>query len=377
MSTTRAGGDSGRRGGAEETGPGEYDAIVVGGGQAGLAMGHHLSRRGLRHVILEASDRLGAAWRERWDSLVLFTPARHSGLPGLPFPGRPDAYPKRDEVVSYLERYAAHFRLPVALGTRVDRLTSEGAGFRLDTARGAYRAGQVVVATGPFQAPAVPALSAGLAPEVRQLHSSRYRNPGDLPDGTVLIVGGGNTGFQIADELAGQRPVHLSIGSRQTPLPQRLLGRDIFWWLTRLRLMDRSAETRIGRRMRSRDPALVGSSPSRLRRRRPSVVIHPRAVAAEGTTVTFADGRSLAVDAVIWATGYRPDQSWIDVTCAQGPVIPHRRGVTECPGLYFLGLSWQHTRGSALLGWVDADAAFLAKQIVARRSAEASRALTA
>ena len=279
--------------GSDDVGPaaGVYDVIVVGAGQAGLAMGWFLARQGLRFQILEAAGSVGAAWRDRWDSLVLFTPARYSGLPGLPLPGSPDAYPTRDEVIAYLLRYAEHFELPVAVNSRVNRLASrEGGGYTLSVGGTTYEADQVVVATGPFQVPFVPSVAEGLAPDVVQLHSSGYRTPAGLPEGPVLVVGGGNTGFQITDELADTRTVHLSIGSRQTPLPQRFLGKDLFWWLARLRLMEKSTRTRMGRRMKRRDPALIGSSPRRLTRRRPSVTIHPRVVSAAGRTVTFADG---------------------------------------------------------------------------------------
>ena len=222
-------------------------------------------------------------------------------------------------------------------------------------------ADQVVVATGPFQVPNMPALAGGLSDEVFQTHSTGYRRPADIPEGRVLVVGGGNTGFQIAKELAASREVHLAIGSRQKPLPQRLLGRDLFWWLTKLGLLSKTVESRLGQRLRSRD-TLIGSSPREVKRH--GVQVRPRAVRAEGRTIGFADGSELEVDAVIWATGYRPDHSWIElpVTDDDGR-LRHRRGVTEVPGLYFLGLSWQHTRGSALLGFVADDAAFIAGQL--------------
>ena len=222
-------------------------------------------------------------------------------------------------------------------------------------------ADQVVVATGPFQVPNMPALAGGLSGEVFQTHSTGYGRPADVPEGSVLVVGGGNTGFQIAKELAATRDVHLAIGSRQKPLPQRLLGRDLFWWLTKLGLLSKTVESRLGQRLRSRD-TLIGSSPRKVKRA--GVQVRPRAVRAEGRTIGFADGSELDVDAVIWATGYRPDHSWIElpVTDDDGR-LRHRRGVTEVPGLYFLGLSWQHTRGSALLGFVADDAGFIAGQL--------------
>jgi putative flavoprotein involved in K+ transport len=337
-----------------------YDVAVVGAGQAGLAIGHALAEQKKRFVILEAADSVGSAWRDRWDSLVLFTPRRYDALPRLEFPGDPDGHPTRDEVASYLERYAEQHELPVELSTPVRSLSKDADGFVLDAAGRAIRADAVVVATGPFQAPIVPAFAGSLAAEVFQTHSVGYRRPADLPEGRVLVVGGGNTGFQIANELAG-REVHLAIGSRQTPLPQRLLGRDLFWWLTKLGLLSKTVDSRVGRRARGRD-TLIGSSRRDLKRH--GVAVRPRAVGADGRIVRFADGSELEVDAVIWATGYRPDHSWINLPINDNDGrLRHRRGVSHVPGLYFLGLSWQHTRGSALLGFVADDAAFIAGQL--------------
>jgi putative flavoprotein involved in K+ transport len=340
---------------------GRYDVAVVGAGQAGLAVGHHLAEQGRRFVILEAAGSVGSAWRSRWDSLVLFTPRRYDALPGLAFPGDPDGYPGRDEVVAYLQRYAEHFELPIELSSRVRSLTRDEHWFVLAADGRTIRADSVVVATGPFQAPVVPALADDLAESVFQTHSAGYRKPDDVPPGRVLVVGGGNTGFQIAKELAATREVHLSIGSRQTPLPQRLLGRDLFWWLTRLGVLSKSVETRFGRRARDRD-TLIGSSPRDARRH--GVTVRQRAVGADGRAVRFADGSELECDAVVWATGYRPDHSWIELPVHdEDGRLRHRRGVSDVPGLYFLGLSWQHTRGSALLGFVADDARFVADQI--------------
>ena len=341
-----------------------FDVIVVGGGQAGLAMGYSLARQGRRFVILEAADSIGAAWRIRWDSLVLFTPRRYSALAGLAFAGDPDGYPTRDEVIAYLEQYAATFELPVELNSAVRSLTVADGRFVVGLADRRLEADRVVVATGPFQVPNVPRLAGGLAPELFQTHSTGYMRPSDVPDGRVVIVGGGNTGYQIAKELSATHEVHLAVGSRQKPLPQRLLGRDLFWWLTKTGLIRKTVHSRIGRRLQQSD-TLIGSTPRELTRRY-KIDMKPRVVGATGRTISFADGSELDVDAVIWATGYRSDYSWIEppVLDPDGRVH-HRRGVTGVPGLYFLGLSWQHTRGSALIGWVKDDAEFIATQIAA------------
>jgi putative flavoprotein involved in K+ transport len=338
------------------------EVVVVGGGQAGLAIGYLLLRQGRNFAILEAAEEPAAAWRERWDSLKLFTPARYNSLPGLPFPGDPDSYPGRDEVVAYLTDYARHFDLPVELASPVRAIRTIGGTYVVELDHRVYEAEQVVIATGPFQVPFVPALAERLDPMVVQLHSTDYRSPEGIPDGRVLVVGGGNTGFQIAEELSAAREVHLSIGSRQMPLPQRILGRDLFWYLDRTGLIRKTRTSRLGRRMEGRD-TLIGSTPRALRRRH-GVELHGRATDAAGFTVTFRDGSTLEVGTVLWATGFRVDHSWVDVPVFDDKGRPrHRRGVTESPGLYFLGLSWQHTRGSALLGWVKDDAEYIAEQI--------------
>ncbi len=360
VSATRATGD-------------DLEVIVVGGGQAGLAIGYFLAQQGRNFAILEAADEPADAWRTRWDSLRLFTPARYSGLPGLPFPGDPDAYPRRDDVVAYLTEYTRRFALPVALGSRVRSVRVAEDRYLVEVDGRSYRADQVVIATGPFQVPFVPSIADELGQDVFQIHSTRYRAPAELPDGPVLVVGGGNTGFQLAEELSATREVHLSIGSRQTPLPQRILGRDLFWYLEKTGAMGKSKDTRIGRRLEGRD-TLIGSNPRTLRKR-DGVRLRPRAIEASGRTVRFSDGSGLGVSAVIWATGFRNDHSWIDAPIFDDRQrVVHRRGVTDSPGLYFLGLTWQYTRGSALIGWVGDDAAYIADQINTFRIARPKRA---
>jgi putative flavoprotein involved in K+ transport len=348
------------------------DVVVVGGSQAGLAMGWHLAQQGRRFVVLEAGPEVGQVWRSRWDSLKLFTPAQYDALPGMAFPAPADTYPTKDPVADYLQAYVAAFDLPVRLNAKVTELRRlDDASFEVRTAVASYRAGQVVVATGPFQVPFVPPQARGFDPSVTQVHSADYRNPQALPEGPVLVVGGGNSGFQIAEELAASRTVSLAIATTYPMLPQRRAGRDLFWWLTRLGLLRVTVGSRLGQRMSRRD-FVIGTNRRRLER--VGVRFRPRLLDAEGRTVRFADHSLLEdVGVVVWATGYRSDYAWIDIpgVVREGHVV-HRRGVTKVPGLYFLGLSWQHTRGSALLGFVNDDAAYLADRIATSLSTAGS-----
>ena len=343
-------------------GSSSFDVVVIGASQAGLAVGSHLAQRGVRFVILDAGSDIGEVWSSRWDSLKLFTPAQYSSLPGMAFPSPKDSYPSKEDVASYLQSYASRFDLPVSLESRVTSLTKSDREYVVGTDDEELKAGQVVVATGPFQVPFIPTVRDGLDDTVSQVHSADYRNAAQLPDGEVLVVGGGNSGFQIAEELAATRRVSLAVGQRMPSLPQRFLGRDLFWWLSGVGFMKVSTDSRLGRKLAKRD-VLIGSSPRGLRRS--GVTLHGRLTILVGRRAMFDDGGKQDVDAIVWATGYRSDFSWIEIPAikdANGAII-HKRGVTDAPGLYFIGLPWQHTRGSALIGFVKDDAAFIAGQI--------------
>ena len=346
-----------------------FDTVVIGAGQAGLATGYHLARRDLDFVVVDAESRIGDNWRRRWDSLRLFTPAAYSGLPAMPFPAPPAHLPDKDEVADYLERYAERFDLPVRLEAPVRSLGWNGERYVLRAGTSVLEADTVVVATGPFQRPKIPALGARLDPAIRQLHSSEYRGPFDLPDGPVLLVGAGNSGAQIAIELARFRKVWLA-GRETGRLPRRLLGRDIYDWLwpvlTRL-----TRDTQVGRRLSERT-----------RRGDPLVGIAERDLVGAGVTrvgrltdvraeLPVCEGQVLQPRVVIWCTGFVPDYGWIDLplTDERGD-LRHERGVVPgAPGLFFVGLRFQHRLTSALIGGVGLDAEFIAEQ-VARRIVE-------
>jgi putative flavoprotein involved in K+ transport len=346
------------------------EVIVVGGGQAGLAAGYYLKEAKVPFLILDAGPRVGESWRRRWDSLTLFTTARYSALPGLPFPGHPEHYPTRDEIADYLERYAREFELPIRRECRVSALEPADGGYRLETEAGKYGAAQVIVATGAYQRPHIPAISKRLGDDIIQLHSAEYRNPDQIASREVLIVGAANSGAQIAEDLAATHHVHLSRGTRIPRLPLRLLGKSVHWYGDHLGLIAAPLDSWRGRTQRG--DLLIGTSLGQLKRRH-GVTLHGRTVEAGGRTVTFEHGEELEVDAVVWATGYRPDYSWLHapVLDAQGMPV-HERGVTQSAGLYFLGMKNQHSRGSSLIAWVKHDAKFTVDRVRARSARRAS-----
>lgn len=346
-----------------------FDTVVVGGGQAGLAMGYFLARQGRDFVILDAAGRVGETWRNRWDSLRLFTPAFHNGLPGMPLPPPGGYFPSKDETADYLEAYATAFRLPVGLGRRVDALVAhDGGGYLITAGDERYVADQVVVATGPHRQPKIPGFASALVPTVRQVHSSDYRNPGQLPDtGDVLVVGAGNSGAEIAVEVAATRTTYLA-GRDTGVAPLRVIHNRASLWLADHLV---TVDTGLGRMMR-RASAQRGDPLVRLSRRdiaAAGVVRVPRVDGVVDGRPRLADGRVLEVGVVVWATGFVADFGWIRLPIfdAAGDPIHHRGVVDAAPGLYFLGLPFQHSPTSTHIGGVGKDARYIADHLAANR----------
>lgn len=353
---------------AQHTFEQRFDTVVIGGGQAGLATGYFLARQQRRFVILEAADRLGETWRNRWDSLRLFTPAFHNGLPGMPLPPPGRYLPTKDETADYLEAYAERFRLPLRCGRHVDALTRQGDGYLVRAGNETYVTDHVVVATGPYRHPRIPEFASDLNPAIIQLHSSDYRRPRQLPDaGDVLVVGAGNSGAEIAVELAATRRTYLS-GRDTGVAPLRLIhSRPALWLADRVITVD----TRIGRKIRTASAA----------RGDPLVRLTPKAIAAAGVQRVprvesivdgmprLADGRILAVAVVVWATGFRPDFAWIDLPIFDDRGYPvHHRGVVDAaPGVYFVGMPFQYSPTSTHVGGVGRDAGYIAEHMATGR----------
>jgi putative flavoprotein involved in K+ transport len=345
--------------------------VVIGGSQAGLAVGYHLRQHRLPFVILDEHARVGDAWRNRWDSLRLFTPGRLNGMPGMPFPGPSFAFPTKDEVADYLEAYAQKFELPVRTGVKVERLSSAN---RFDVFYGneVLSADNVVVATGAFHHPRLPAFAAELDRNIVQFHSREYRNPSQVRKGGVLVVGAGNSGAEIAMELASRHQIWMSgrdTGEEPTragSIPDRLL--TPFLWLIATRLTVRSAA---GRKLRDHflDPPR-GIPLGRIRRKdiiAAGIERVGRTTGVRDGYPTIEDGRVLEVSNVIWCTGFTPDFTWIDLRLPTHRGWPiHDRGIVgSVPGLYFVGLPFLYSLSSALLGGVGRDAKYIADRIAA------------
>jgi putative flavoprotein involved in K+ transport len=356
--------------------PVHHETVVIGAGQAGLSVGHHLQRRGRPFVILDGADRVGDAWRRRWDSLRLFTPARYDSLDGLAFPGDPDHFPTKDAFADYLEAYAAHFDLPVRTGVRVQRVAPRGQRYLVETSDGTMEADNVVVAMGSFQRPHVPAFAEELDPRIVQLHSSEYRNPTQLQSGDVLLVGAGNSGSEVAMDLAPHH--HVWMAGRPTgQIPFRIdrwFGRTIGVRFVVGFLFPRviTVRTPIGRR--ARPHVLAHGGPLiRVKHRdlaAAGVERVPRVVDVQDGRPVLEDGRVLDVGNVVWCTGYRGGFDWLDLP-VHGDLEPHHESgvVPDHPGLYFVGLLFQDSLASEMVNGVGRDADRIAAHLD-RRMAE-------
>ncbi len=348
-----------------------HDIIVIGGGQAGLTMGYYLTQLGCEFLILDASERIGDAWRNRWDSLRLFTQAKFSSLPGFPFPAPDDSFPTKDEMANYLETYVERFDLPVRHETRVETLTRTDDCYELDTTAHRFHANHVIVATGQFSQPALPAFADELAPSIVQLHSSDYQNPDQLPDGPILVVGGGNSGAEIANELAASRETVLS-GRDVGSISPGFFNNRLFWWLaSTVFAFDTWLGSKLKQANAGRGDPLIRLTQTELQQSGVDRVARTDGVEDGKPRV---DGQLLDVATVVWATGFRPNFDWIDLPGqifeADGTPIHHRGVVDSEPGLYFLGLSDQYTFLSATIGGVCADARYVADHLQTETDAE-------
>jgi putative flavoprotein involved in K+ transport len=349
----------------------EFQTVIIGGGQAGLATGYHLAKRGLPFVILDANERIGDSWRKRWDSLRVFTPARYDSLPGWPFSAPSESFPTKDEVADYLEAYAARFELPVRHGVNVDGVARDGGRFVIESGDRRFEADNVVVATGGYHAPRVPEFAHLLDPRILQMHSTGYSNPSQLREGPVLVVGAGNSGAEIAVETVRDHPTWLSgrdTGQEPTrpgTVPDRLLVPVIWFMFSHVLTM----RTPLGRAVypKLRDHGLPLVRVRRADLAAAGVERVPRVAGVRDGLPVLDNGGVLDATNVIWCTGFAPDFGWIDLPVFDEDGFPmHDRGVVRTePGLYFVGLFFLYAATSSLIGGAGRDAEHVVKAIAA------------
>ncbi|MBD8070673.1 flavin-containing monooxygenase [Bacillus sp. PS06] len=346
----------------------DYDVLIIGAGQAGLSMGYYLKKSDLSFIVVDKVGQIGDVWRTRYDSLTLFTPRMYSSLPGQNFSGEQQGYPTKDEVASYLESYVKTCSIPIQLNTVVEKVSKIDHGFEIMTNQGTLNARNVIVATGPFQTPAIPMFAEQLSPTIFQIHSSQYKNPEQLTQGSVLVVGGGNSGAQIALEISMTRKTYLSVAHKLKFLPQDIGNKSIFWYFDKLGIYQASENSVVGRLLKQRpDPIFGDELKSSIKNG--NIILKPRTKSIRNDQILFEDDCEIKVDNVIWATGFKSDYHWIELPHLfneQGQPI-HKRGITSIEGFFFLGLSWQSSRGSALLQGVGKDAKYIYHHIIESR----------
>lgn len=341
------------------------DVLVIGAGQAGLAMGFHLRKTSFRFLLVDGGVRVGDSWRRRYDSLTLFTPRAMSALPGLSLQGDPQGYASRDEFADYLETYADHFGFPLEMNMGIKRLERVNSHFRATSFNGQeLEADVIILANGGFQTPIVPSISKNLSSHIQQFSADSYKNPSQIPAGNVVVVGDGATGRDIASELAASHTVYLATGKPRRLVPEKILGVSTWWWLEKLGILTAPSESYVGKRLRAAD-----AFPNRERSlddlRRKGIQILPKLTHAVDDTVTFENGASVSVSSVVWLVGYRDDSDWVvmpEIKDEKGNFI-HRQGVSPVPNLFFIGRPWQTSRASAIIHGVSRDAEVIVDRI--------------
>jgi len=345
------------------------DFIVVGAAQAGLAMAYYLKQQGHNFLVVDKEAEIGASWMNRWDSLTLFTPSEFNNMPGMEFPAKKGHYPSKTEVAVYFQEYVQNFDIPVQLETYIQKISRVNDHFLLNSPQGDLKAKNVVIATGPFHIPYTPAFSKKISSEVFQIHSNYYKNPEQLQSGPAMVVGAGDSGFQILDEISeNNRKTYFSGTTDVKVLPQELMGKTLWWWFTKSGFLSFSRDTWLGKKIsNSRQPVIGTDVKGILARENVSAV--GKTKDAENERIFTEKEELRDIKNIVWATGYRPNFEWIEgLELAKNGYPEHYRGVSNMEGLYFIGLPWLHTRGSATLGGIKKDAAYLAGKIAEKQS---------
>lgn len=344
---------------------GIYDCIVIGAAQAGLSIGYELQQLNQNFLLLDKESEIGASWLQRWDSLQLFTPTEFNHLKGLAFPAEKGHYPDKYEVADYFKLYVDTFKLPVQLNTFVEHIDKKEGVFKIETDKGEYYSYRVVVATGPFHIPYTPRFSEKISKAIQQSHSNYYQSPNKLKKGATMVVGAGDSGFQIVDEISSHttHKVYFAGNTKVSTLPQEILGKTLWWWFTKLGYLSFSRNSWLGKYISNGKQPIIGTDVKNILKKENVIPVGKCLDADEEVIVTEKNELTDVVN-IIWATGYRPNFNWIEGLELDKDGYPkHHRGISNIKGLYFIGLPWLHTRGSATLGGIKKDACYLGEYI--------------
>ncbi len=342
------------------------DFIIIGAAQAGLSMAYHLKKNQKDFLIIDKEDQIGASWLNRWNSLKLFTPTEFNHLAGMPFPAPKGHYPDKYEVADYFKAYVEKFDFPVLLNTLAERIEKEDNHFIVKTNKGDLKCKEAIVATGPFHIPYTPKFHNNLSEDIFQIHSNYYKNPDQLKDGATLVVGGGDSGFQILDEISEQtnKKTYFSGNTDIKTLPQEILGKTLWWWFTITGFLSFSKDSWLGKKISKSKQPIIGTDVKSIIKR-DNVITVGYTLDAEENTIKTSKQILKDVKNIVWATGYKPNFNWIEnIELTPNGYPKHHRGISTTDGLYFIGLPWLHTRGSATLGGIKKDANYLANNIL-------------
>ncbi|GAL76512.1 probable L-amino-acid oxidase [Nonlabens ulvanivorans] len=341
------------------------DYVVIGGAQAGLSMAYHLQKQNKKFIVIDGEKEVGASWLNRWDSLKLFTPTEYNHLPGLKFRAPKNHYPTKFEVANYFKSFVEKFDIPIQLNTLVTSVRKNKKTFIIEYKDGFIESKNVIVATGPFHIPYTPPCHTKASQEILQIHSNYYKNADQLQEGDALVVGGGDSGYQILNEISkdSARTVYFSGDTTVKSLPQQFLGKTLWWWFTITGFLNYNKYSWIGKKINSSTQPVIGTDVKEILSRE-NVIPVGRTKDASDQKIIFENKKVSTIKNIIWATGYRPNFSWIEGLELDANNYPKNyRGISNIKGLYFMGLPWMYTRGSATLGGVSKDADFLANYI--------------
>ncbi|MGO1585468.1 flavin-containing monooxygenase [Mesonia sp.] len=341
------------------------DFIVVGAAQAGLSISYYLKELDKKFIMVDKEEEVGASWLNRWDSLTLFTPTEFNHLPGLDFPAPKGHYPNKYEVADYFKSYTKEFDFPLKLNTLIEKIEKKEDRFILTHKDGTYEAKNVVIATGPFHIPYTPPCSEDISEDIFQIHSNFYKSPSQLKAGPTMVVGDGDSGVQILNEVSSEkeRKTYFSGDTNIKTLPQEILGKTLWWWFTKTGFLSFSKDSYLGKKISHSRQPVIGTDVKGILDRENVIPVGRTNDAHQHQIET--DEKSISdIKNIVWATGYRPNFSWIKgLELTQEGYPKHKRGISAMKGLYFIGLPWLHTRGSATLGGIKKDAKYLKKYI--------------